>query len=375
MTTRHFGSVFFRLLITIVLVAPFAEAQSPPLPSLKAASGQRWLMGAAVTSRQLGDPRIEKLVAEQFNYLTAEYEFFPQSLHPRPGQFTFERADRIAEFAKTHHLPLTGHMLCWGQFTPAWMFEGADHKPLSREKALANLKQHIDGVVGHFRGKVVSWNVVNEGLSDAPDEYLRDTPARRAIGDDYIAKAFEYAHAADPDALLYYNDYNIEEPLKLAKTIKLIRSLRQQKLRIDAVGIQGHWLLNYPDVKVIDQALTTLGKEGIKVMITELDVDVLPRNESGADLAHVNGTGANPYASGLPAKIAAEQARRYADLFRTFAAHADTISAITFWGVDDGQSWLNGYPVKGRTNYPLLFDRALMPKPAFKAVIDVLTAK
>jgi endo-1,4-beta-xylanase len=344
-------------------------------PTLREVSGNRWLMGAAVTSEQLRDPKLAGLITSQFDSLTAEFEFFPQFLHPEPRKYTFERADRIADFAVEHHLSLTGHMLCWGQFTPAWMFQAADGKPLGREAALANLKNHIDAVVGHFRGKVVSWNVVNEGLSDAAGEYLRDTPARRAIGDDYIAEAFEYAHAADPSALLYYNDYNIEDPAKLAKTLKLVRSLRAAGVRLDAIGIQGHWLLDYPDVKVIDAALTAFGEEKIKVMITELDVDVLSRGESGADLAHIQGHGANPYVQGLPPQVAEAEARRYADIFKIFKEHADVISSITFWGVDDGRSWLNGYPVKGRTNYPLLFDRDLAPKPAFKSVIDVLRSQ
>ena len=364
--------------VLTVLFAPALFAQAPPpapQPTLQQAAGKRWLIGTAVTAAQLRDPKIGELVTNQFNYLTGEFEFFPQFLHPEPDKYTFERADHVADFAAAHHLPLTGHMLCWGQFTPAWMFEGPDHKPLSREMALANLKGHIDAVVKHFQGKVASWDVVNEALSDSPGEYLRDTPARRAIGDDYIAKGFEYAHAADPDVMLYYNDYNIEDPVKLPKAIKLIRSLREQGLRIDAVGIQGHWLLHYPEAKIIDAALAAFEKEKIKVMITELDVDVLPRGKEDADLAHVQAHGENPYAQGLPPEIAEAEAKRYAEIFTVFKAHGDNISAITFWGVDDGQSWLNGFPIKGRTNYPLLFDRHLAPKPAYRAVIGVLTSQ
>lgn len=363
------------LLLTPTAIPQPTNPAANTQPTLQTASGKRWLIGAAVTAEQLRDPKIQKLVTDQFDSLTGEFEFFPQFLHPEPEKFTFERADHIADFATAHHLSLTGHMLCWGQFTPAWMFEGSDHKPLSREEALANLKNHIDTVVKHFQGKVVSWDVVNEAISDAPGEYLRDTPARRAIGDDFIAKAFEYARNADPGVMLYYNDYNLEDPSKLPKALKLIRSLRGKGIRIDAIGIQGHWLLNFPDVKVIDAALTAFDKEKIKVMITELDVDVLPRGHGDADLAHIQARGENPYAEGLPREVADAEARRYANIFRVFKAHADVISAITFWGVEDGQSWLNGFPVKGRTNYPLLFDRRLAPKPAYKSVIDELTGK
>lgn len=361
----------------LLLLASISFAQSPPAvqPTLREVCGQRWLIGAAVTAGQLRDPKIADLIVAQFDSLTGEYEFFPQFLHPEPEKYTFERADRIADFAVAHHLSLTGHMLCWGQFTPSWMFETADHRPLGREQALANLKTHINAVVSHFKGRIASWDVVNEALSDVAGEYLRDTPARRAIGDDYIARAFEYAHAADPSAALYYNDYNIEDPAKRVKALKLVRSLRNEGVRIDAIGIQGHWLLDYPDIKVIDDALTIFGQEKIKVMITELDIDVLPRHDSGADLAHIQGHGENPYPAGLPPEVAAAEARRYADIFKVFKSHADEITSVTLWGVDDGQSWLNGYPVKGRTNYPLVFDRDLKPKAAFGAVVDVMRSK
>jgi endo-1,4-beta-xylanase len=328
-------------------------------------------IGAAVTSEQVKDPATSALILRQFNCLTGEFEFMPQFLEPKSGKFTFERADAVAAFAAAHHLPLTGHMLCWGQLTPGWMYADEKGKPLPREMALANMKLYIDTVVKHFHGKVDSWNVVNEAISDNGNEWLRDTPAHRAIGDDYIEKAFEFAHDADPDVALYYNDYNIEDPKKLPKTLKLIQHLQEKKVRLDAVGIQGHWLLDYPDVSVIDAGIVALGKTGVKVMITELDVDVLPRKD-GADLSDAEKSGANPYKDGIPDHVLQQQARRYADLFRVFKKHRDVITRVTLWGVDDGQSWLNDYPVKGRKNYPLLFDRQLQAKPALQAVVDVL---
>jgi endo-1,4-beta-xylanase len=342
--------------------------------TLRDAAGHRLQIGVAITSAQIKDPATAKLIVRQFDCLTAEYEFMPQFLEPEPGKFTFERADRIAAFAAAHHLPLTGHMLCWNQLTPAWMFEDAKGKPLSRPAALAHLKQHIDGVVAHFHGKVDSWNVVNEAISDQPGEDLRDTPARRAIGNDYIERAFEYARAADPGVPLYYNDYNIEDPKKLPRTLRLIQRLKENGQHIDAVGIQGHWLLDYPAASTIDAAITALNRAGVTVMITELDVDVLPR-QAVADLNAVQSHGENPYPHGLPAEILQKQADRYAALFRVFMSHPGVVTRVTFWGVDDGQSWLNNFPVKGRKNYPLLFDRQLHPKPAFQAVVDVLSGR
>jgi endo-1,4-beta-xylanase len=227
-------------------------------------------------------------------------------------------------------------------------------------------------VVGRYRGRVHSWDVVNEAISDTEGEYLRDIPARRAIGDDFIVKAFEFAHAADPDAELYYNDYNIELPWKREKTLRLLRELRAAGVRIDAVGIQGHWMLHpdYPKPHVISDAIREFHAEGFKVLVTELDVDVLPRTTSGADLVSVE-EGPNPYPDGLPDEVQRQLARRYGEVFDAML-EPGVVTMITFWGTHDGHSWLNNFPVKRRTNHPLLFDRALQPKPAYDAVIQSL---
>jgi endo-1,4-beta-xylanase len=226
--------------------------------------------------------------------------------------------------------------------------------------------------VGRYRGRVKAWDVVNEAISDEGGEYLRDVPARRAIGDDFIVKAFEFAHAADPGAELYYNDYNIELPEKRAKALRLLRELRAAGVRIDAVGIQGHWMLHedYPAPSVITEAIREFSAAGFRVMITELDVDVLPRTTSGADLVSVE-EGPNPYPDGLPADVQQRLARRYSAIFDAIL-EPGVVEMITFWGTHDGHSWLNNFPVKRRTNHPLLFDRALQPKPAFRHVLDAL---
>jgi endo-1,4-beta-xylanase len=253
------------------------------------------------------------------------------------------------------------------------MFQSPDGKPLPREEAIRNLKAHIDTVVGHFKGKVVGWDVVNEAISEAQDEYLRDTPARRAIGDDFIIKAFEFSHAADPETELYYNDYDNEHPEKRRKTIRLIRELKAKGARLDAVGIQCHLRLDEPAAADhLDQAIAAYAAEGVKVVISELDVDVLPRRTRGADLAAREQGGAGPYRRGLPPEVAEAQARFYRRIFQVVLKHPGVVTRVTFWGTHDGASWLNSYPVAFRTNHPLLWDRSLNPKPAFKAVLDVL---
>jgi endo-1,4-beta-xylanase len=341
--------------------------------TLRDAAGGRFLVGTAIMSRSLENPELAALIAEQFDCLTGENEFKPASLHPQPDRFRFEPADKIVDFAQAHRMKVIGHTLCWHSQSPAWLYRGADGKPLPRDEAVRNLKEHIDAVVGHFKGKVVGWDVVNEAISDAGADDLRDTPARRAIGDDYIVKAFEFAHAADPDAELYYNDYSNEQPKKLEKTIRLVRELKAKGVRLDAVGIQAHFRLDDSDApERLDRAIAAYAAEGVKVMFTELDVDVLPRRARGADVAARERGGADPYTRGLPPEVAEAQARYYARIFRVALKHPGVVTRVTFWGTHDGASWLNFWPAGRRTNHPLLFDRALKPKPAHRAVREAL---
>ena len=369
---RRYGGAMLRLLLLasfgIILLPAAASARD----SLKAAAGDRFVMGTAVTSEQVKKPDVAALVVRQFGHVTPEYELFPQFVHPEPDQFTFERADAVVDFAAANKMPVVGHMLVWGNFTPDWMFAGADAKPLPREAGLANLRAHIEGVMRHYKGKISEWHVVNEAISDDADQYLRDTPALRSIGDDYVVQAFKIARETMPDAKLIYNDYNIEDPAKLEKTLRLLGELKAAGVKADAVGIQGHWLIDYPSPQTIDAALTALAAAGYPVCVTELDVDPLPRPKGGADLNDIKESGENPYPDGFPADQQKRLADRYAAIFEVLVKHSADVGRVTFWGVDDGQSWLNGFPVKGRTNYPLLFGRDLEPKPAYQSVLKVL---
>jgi endo-1,4-beta-xylanase len=350
--------------------APGAEVAAAT--TLRDAAPPGLLIGAAVMSHQLDDPALSGLIAREFNCLTGENEFKPQALEPVQGQFNFAPADKVLAFAEAHGMKMVGHTLLWHNQTPKWLFQSADGKPLSREVALANLKEHITAVMGHFKGRIVGWDVVNEAISDNPKEYLRDTPARRAIGDDYIQQAFAFAAAADPAAQLYYNDYSNEAPGKRDRVIRLIRELKSKGLRIDAVGMQGHWLVDGPPGSVIDEAVSAYAAEGVKVMITELDVDPIPR-KAGAEVTAMQRAGADPYKQGLPPDVQAKLADRYAEIFAALAKHPHDVIRITFWGTHDGTSWLNGWPVRGRTNHPLLWDRNLQPKPAYAKVLEQLT--
>ena len=291
--------------------APAAAGKTTAtVPKDDAANGRQWafLIGAAVMSRQLDNPRLAALVARQFDCLTGENEFKPAP-PPATGPVQLRRGGQDRRVRPTpRHEGGRAHPLLARPAPPGC--SGADRKPLPRDEALRNLKDHIDAVVGHFKGKVVGWDVVNEAISDAKGQYLRDTPARRAIGDDYIIKAFEFAHAADPDAELYYNDYGNEHPEKRDKTIRLIRELKAAGVRLDAVGIQSHLRLDDPDAPDrLDRAIAAYAAEGVKVVISELDVDVLPRRPAAPTSRPVNGAGPTLIGDGLPPEVAEAQAR------------------------------------------------------------------
>jgi endo-1,4-beta-xylanase len=261
---------------------------------------------------------------------------------------------------------ITGHCLIWHQQCPEWFFQDGA-APAGRERVLSRMKNHIQTVMGRYRGRIQGWDVVNEALDDG-DRYMKDIPWTRCVGEDYVAKAFEYAAAADPSARLYYNDYNIELPGKLQKAVRLLVDLKDRGLPVDAVGIQAHWLIDRLPLAQTEAAIEQFASMGLKVMITELDIDVVER-EIGADVAMRDASAGDPYPSGLPQEVQRRLADQYAQAFALFRRHAKAISRITFWGLHDGRSWLNHWP-RRRTNHPLLFDRQGAPKPAFSAVLQ-----
>jgi endo-1,4-beta-xylanase len=373
----HFAKQLFRVafagfscLAILLITAMSTGAQAP---SLKDAFKGAFLIGAALNSGQFTeqDAPGAALVQAQFNATTPENVLKWEQVHPQPGSYSFELPDRYVAFGEKNHMFIVGHTLVWHNQTPAWFFQDDKGNPADRETLLKCLHDHIQTVVGRYKGRINGWDVVNEALEE--DGTLRQTPWLKIIGEDYIAKAFQFAHEADPQAELYYNDYNLENEAKLKGALELLRKLQAQGVPISGVGIQGHWHMDAPSNEQVDAAITAFGNLGLKVMITEFDVDVLPLafQYMGADvtLSAELQPKLNPYAKGLPDTVQQALAQRYAGLFGVFLKHRGVIARVTFWGVTDGDSWLNNWPVKGRTNYPLLFDRAAQPKPAFDAVI------
>lgn len=354
------------------LWSALAQAQEPA--TLKAAFKDRFHIGAALTPAQFCESnQVETaIVKAQFNSITPENVMKWERIHPGPEEYDFSLTDKFVEFGLTNRMFIIGHTLVWHSQTPGWVFKDQNGRPATRELLLQRMRDHIFTVMGRYKGKVKGWDVVNEAVSE--DGSLRNSPWRRIIGDDFIQKAFEFAHEADPDAELYYNDFSLEKPSKRAGAVALIRKLQDQGIKITGVGLQGHYALEEPSLPQVDETISDFEKLGVRIMITELDINVLPSptRSLSADVSerYRMAAGLNPYTNGLPDSIQQQLARRYAGLFGIFLKHQQSITRVTFWGVSDNNSWLNNWPVQGRTNYPLLFDRHGNPKPAWNATIN-----
>jgi len=343
--------------------------------SLKDAYQDFFRIGAAINRAQIyeEDARSVALIKRHFNSITPENILKWESVHPKPEVYDLDAADRYVAFGEANHMFIVGHTLVWHNQTPAWVFQDEKGNPLSRQALLERMREHIHKVVGRYKGRIKGWDVVNEAIAE--DGSMRQTPWLKIIGEDYIEKASQCAHEADPDAELYYNEYSLENEPKRKGALQLIKKLKAERIPITAIGLQNHDRLDWPSLEQEDATIEAFGKLGVRVNITELDIDVLPRatRDQGADvtLSVEMQEELNPYKKGLPEEVQQALAKRYADLFRVFIKHRDVITRVTFWGVSDADSWLNNWPVKGRSSYPLLFDRAGLPKPAFEAVIDV----
>jgi len=343
--------------------------------TLKQAFKNDFRIGAALNESEFSgeNPGAVAIIKAQFNTISPENVLKWESVHPAPGKFNFAAADRYVDFGVKNKMFIVGHNLIWHQQTPKWVFEDAQGKPVDRDTLLARMREHILTVVGRYKGKISGWDVVNEALNE--DGTLRKSQWEKIIGDDYLLKAYQFAHEADPKAELYYNDYSLENLPKRNGAIALIKKLQAQGVHIAAVGLQGHYKMDWPTTNQVDETIKAFSALGIKVAISELDIDVLPSATQAQD-AEVSMNFAlqaklNPYTNGLPYSVQQKLAQRYADLFSAFLRHSDHMSRVTFWGVTDADSWLNDWPVRGRASYPLLFDRDDKPNLAFDAVMNV----
>ncbi len=381
-TSRHHARQLL-LLASLGLTAAIAGAcakagvretpTSAESTSLKAVFAKSFTVGAALNIDQFEerDTAGVRIITSQFNTISPENVLKWEHVHPGLDKYDFGPSDRYVDFGTRNKMFVVGHTLVWHSQVPRWVFQDAQGQPVGRDTLLARMRDHIMTVVTRYKGRIHGWDVVNEALDE--DGTLRKSPWLNIIGDDFIIKAFQYAHEADPAAELYYNDYSLENPAKRAGAVRLIQSLQAAGVPVKAIGMQGHLKMDWPSVGLEDSTITMFAALGVKVHITELDIDVLPRATGGnsADISQRAAARAalDPYAAGLPDSVSQALAKRYEEIFAVYQRHAAVIDRVTFWGVADGDSWLNDWPVRGRTAYPLLFDRNHLPKPAFHAII------
>lgn len=330
-------------------------------------------IGAALNYRQVNGQETKALdvLEKHFNSITGENLMKWGPIHPEPDKYNFEPADKFVALGEKMNAFVVGHTLVWHNQTPDWVFEDENKNLLGKEALIKRMEDHIEAVVGRYKGKVHGWDVVNEAIFD--DGQMRTSKWYNAAGKDFIKRAFIKANKMDPEAELYYNDYNMWKPEKRNTAIALAKELRAEGIRIDGIGMQGHYGLESPTIEQIEASIVAISKAGFKVMFTELDIDVLPNpaNRSGADIdaTFSSDDKYNPYKDGLPQEIQEKLAKRYGELFALFNKHSDKITRITFWGIHDGGSWLNNWPMRGRTAYPLPFDRNYDEKSAVLAEI------
>ena len=362
---------FFFIVVVFVLVGRDTWADN----GLKDAMGKDCLIGVAINQNQSAgvDAHATAIIDKHFNSIVAENCMKSERIQPREGFFTFMAADQFVRFGEQHHQKIIGHCLVWHSQAPSWFFTDNSGKQVSREVLIERMRKHITTLVSGYKGRIHGWDVANDAIED--DGSFRRSPFYQIIGEDFIELAFKFAHEADPNAELYYNDFSMGKPGKREGVCRLITRLKAAGCRIDAVGMQSHNGMDYPNLKEYEKSIVAFSKCGVKVMMTELDLNVLP-NPQGFGGAAIEQNYEyqqkfNPYTEGLPEEMKKKTTARYMDFFKIYYRHRDKISRITLWGLHDATSWLNDWPVRGRTNYPLLFDRDYQAKPVVEEIINL----
>lgn len=357
-------------LLGILVISQFSCAQYVETASLKNNYKNTYFIGTALNAEHILEKNAiaNQLIVKEFNAITPENHMKAENIHPEKNKYDFFLADKFVELGQKNNMYIVGHTLIWHSQLPKFV------KQISNADSLKMfMEDHIAQVAGRYAGKINSWDVVNEAIED--NGTFRKSVFYDLLGEDFIKLSFDLAAKADPNAILYYNDYNNEQPIKRKATIAMIKKLQASGTKINGVGIQGHWSINSLNLKEIEDAIVEYASLGIKVAFTELDLTVLPNpwDLKGADVNQnfPNSPFMNPYPESLPDSVQAVLATKYAELFTLFNKHADKIERVTFWGVNDGGSWLNDFPIRGRTNYPLLFDRNYQPKPAYFSVLGL----
>ena len=349
-----------------------ANAEPEPEATVKSVFGDKFLIGAAVNVDQMNgnDSLAAEIVKRHFNSVVAENCMKSEEIHPEQNRYNWDDADRLVKFGEDNDMAVIGHNLIWHSQLAPWFPIDENGDPVSPDTLKARMKDHIYAVVGRYKGKIKGWDVVNEAIQD--DGSYRKSPFYEILGEEYIPLAFQYAHEADPDAELYINDYGMNRPEKRERYVSLVNDLKNRGLRIDGIGMQGHMGMDYPDITEFEKSIEAFANTGCNVMITEWDMSALPTINRGANISDnvEYEKKLNPYPDGLPEDVSNVWNQRMEDFFELFLKHSDKITRVTLWGVSDGDSWKNDWPMKGRKEYPLMFDRNYELKPFMTNLIE-----
>ena len=347
--------------------------------SLKQVFNSKFKIGVALNKNQIRQrqQKENELIKREFSSLTAENVMKWEEIHPKKDRYNFKTPDLLVSLSQDNNQDLIGHTLVWHNQIPRWVTREGNGSLLDKNSLFRNITDHISAVAGRYKGKIRGWDVVNEAILD--DGSYRENDFYNISGEEYIFKSFEIANKIDPEAELYYNDFSMYKTEKCNAAVLLANNIRERGLRIDGIGLQAHWGLDYPSIDEIEKSILTIHEAGYRVHFTELDIDVLPNmwEIEGADLSDnfKSNDQLNPYKSSLPDSISSLLSDRYSEIFKLFSKHSDKIDRVTFWGLSDGHSWKNDWPAKGRTNYPLLFDRENNPKQAYMDIISQFSVK
>lgn len=342
---------------------------------LKDALKGKFYIGTALNTRQFWerDTADAEIVKRQFNAIVAENCMKSMNLQPKEGEFFFDDADKFVEFGEQNGMWVTGHCLIWHSQLPRWFCVDENGENVTPEVLKARMKSHISTVVGRYKGRIRGWDVVNEAILE--DGSYRNSKFYEILGEEFIPLAFQYAQEADPSVELYYNDYNEWFSGRRETVVRMIKSFKERGIRIDAIGMQGHIGMDRPSIAEYEEAILAYSNAGVKVMVTEFDLSILPspRRDIGADIATdiEYQKQFNPYTEGVPDEAMQAWTNRMLDFFKLFLKHQDKVTRVTMWGVSDGGSWKNNHPVRGRTDYPLLFDRNHQAKPIVGEIIKL----
>ena len=370
-------SIIFHCVIVCCALTVFScnskSSESTQELTLKDAFKDKFYIGTALSREQfLGfNTKAEEVTKTHFNSIVAENCMKSMFLQPKEGEFFFDDADKFVAFGEKNNMHITGHTLIWHSQAPRWFFKDENGEDVSRKVLIERMKNHIYTVVGRYKGKIKGWDVVNEAILDNGE--WRDSKFYQIIGEDFVKLAFQFAHEADPDAELYYNDYSMALEGRRNGVIKMVKSLQEQGIRIDGIGMQGHIGMDGPSLNDFEKSILAFSDLGVKVMITELDLSALPSPWSNMG-ANISETAEyqekmNPYPTDIPQEAEQVWEDRYLEFFKLFLKHRDKIARVTLWGISDANSWKNDFPIAGRTDYPLLFDRNYEAKSIVEKLI------